>query len=101
MGTRLCDRVLQLWCSRELDPPTDRDDKYSASGKGGELVMSGERADNGALLDYTDLFGPGRAVQISIKNFELQVQPGSPDESRNTRWIGVERAATYSKTFPL
>lgn len=63
--------------------------------------MSGERADNGALLDYTDLFGPGRAVQISIKNFELQVQPGSPDESRNTRWISVERGASRSKTFPL
>lgn len=25
------------------------------------LVMSVERADNGALLDYTDLFGPAGA----------------------------------------
>lgn len=42
---------------------------------GGCPVMSGERTDNEALLDYTDLFGPGRApVRISIKNFKLQAR---------------------------
>jgi len=43
--------------------------------------MSGERTDNEALLDYSDLFGPGRRerpVRIPIKNFKLQARPRVP-----------------------
>jgi hypothetical protein len=43
--------------------------------------MSGERTDNEALLDYSDLFGPGRRerpVRIPIKNFKLQARRRVP-----------------------
>lgn len=49
--------------------PRERDDERYGRGwaKGGWLVMSGERADNGALLDYTDLFGPAERCKSPLK----------------------------------
>lgn len=54
---------------------TERDeskiDRTGRRGKEGRreggLVMSGERADNGALLDYTDLFGPAGRCKSLLK----------------------------------
>lgn len=58
--------------------------------------MSRERTDNEVLLDYTDLFGPGRApVRISIKNFKLQARLG-PRPGSITR--GPANAASRAPT---
>lgn len=41
------------------------------------LVMSVERADNGALLDYTDLFGPAGRCKSLLKTSNCRFCPGS------------------------
>lgn len=67
--------VLVFYGYGGVERRTERDeskiDRKGRSGKVGRgeggLVMSGERADNGALLDYTDLFGPAGRCKSLLK----------------------------------
>lgn len=55
---------------RRYRPGPEQDRERSGErlrGEGTGLVMSGERADNGALLDYTDLFGPAGRCKSLLK----------------------------------
>jgi len=42
------------------------EDEGEVGERGRYPVMSGKRTDNEALLDYTDLFGPGRAPSANL-----------------------------------
>lgn len=48
----------------------------------GGLVMSVERADNGALLDYTDLFGPAGRCKSLLKTSNCRFSSSSSCHAR-------------------
>lgn len=61
---------------------------------GGEgLVMSGERADNRALLDYTDLFGPAERCKSLLKTSNCRLRPFRRDPRRTRQVLPVRRSS--------
>lgn len=63
------------------------------------LVVSVERADNGALLDYTDLFGPAGRCKSLLKTSNCRFCPGSSLCHRARYWFAANAYDSYVRSM--